>query len=54
MSANAGQVIDNKKVTDHHAIIPTKEVQNCSLSELPKGEMEILKLIAKHLLTRCV
>lgn len=51
VSANAGQVINSKKVTDHHAIIPTKEVQNGTLSELPKGELEILKLIAKRLLS---
>ena len=51
VSANAGQVVNSKKVTDHHAIIPTKEVQNCSISEIPKGELEILKLIAKRLLT---
>ncbi len=50
VSVNAGQVINSKKVTDHHAIIPTKEVQNVTFSELPKGEMEILKLIAKRLL----
>lgn len=51
VSANAGQVINSKKVTDHHAIIPTKEVQNCILFDLPQGELEILKLIAKRLLT---
>lgn len=51
VSANAGQVINSKKVTDHHAIIPTKEVQNCILFDLPKGELEILKLTAKRLLT---
>ena len=44
------QVINNKKVTDHHAIIPTKELQNCNFSELPKGELAILQLIASRLL----
>ena len=29
---HAGQVVDNKKVTDHHAIIPTRELQNCNLT----------------------
>ena len=51
VSVSAGQVINNRKVTDHHAIIPTKELQKCTLSELPIGEVEILKLIVQRLLT---
>lgn len=47
---NAKQVINSKKVSDHHAIIPTKEVQKCNFSELPKGELAILQLIATRLL----
>ncbi|MFR5291187.1 MAG: DNA topoisomerase 3 [Eisenbergiella sp.] len=43
------QVINNKKVTDHHAIIPTKEVLKYNLDELPKGELAVLKLIATRL-----
>ena len=46
---HAEQVVDNKKVTDHHAIIPTKELQKCNLSELPKGELAILQLISNRL-----
>lgn len=46
---HAKQVINSKKVSDHHAIIPTKELQKCNLSELPKGEAEILQLIATRL-----
>ena len=46
---NAKQVINGKKVTDHHAILPTKEIQRCNLSELPKGEQEVLKLISTRL-----
>ena len=46
---NAKQVIDNKKVTDHHAIIPTKELQKCNFAELPKGELAILQLISNRL-----
>lgn len=49
VSVNSQQVVDNKKVTDHHAIIPTKEVPNCNLSELPKGEFAILQLISNRL-----
>lgn len=46
---NAKQVINSKKVSDHHAIIPTKELQKCNLGELPKGELAILQLIATRL-----
>ena len=46
---NAKQVINGKKVTDHHAIIPTREVQKCNFSELPKGELAILQLISTRL-----
>ena len=41
--------MNNKKVTDHHAIIPTRELQKCNLSELPKGELAILQLISNRL-----
>ena len=47
---HAAQVVNNKKVTDHHAIIPTKELQNCNFAELPKGELAILQLIANRLM----
>ena len=46
---HARQVVDNKKVTDHHAIIPTRELQNCNLTELPKGELAVLQLISNRL-----
>jgi len=46
---HADQVVNNKKVTDHHAIIPTRELQKCNLSELPKGELAILQLISNRL-----
>ena len=43
-------VINSKKVTDHHAIIPTASVDKADLSELPNGEREVLRLIATRLL----
>ena len=46
---HAEQVVDNKKVADHHAIIPTRELQKCNLNELPKGELAILQLISTRL-----
>lgn len=42
-------VINNKKVTDHHAIIPTREVQHYKLDSLPNGEQAVLRLISKRL-----
>ena len=49
-SVNTSPVVNNKKVTDHHAIIPTKELQKCNFTELPKGEFAILQLIATRLM----
>ena len=47
---NIKSVINGKKVTDHHAIIPTASVDKVNLEELPSGEREVLKLIATRLL----
>ena len=44
------QVINDKKVSDHHAILPTRELQKCNFSELPKGELAVLQLICTRLL----
>ena len=44
------RVMDSKKVTDHHAIIPTMEIAATDLSALPEGEMKILSLSANRLL----
>ena len=49
ISIHAKQVVNGKKVTDHHAILPTKEVKNHHLSELPKGEQEVLNLVVTRL-----
>lgn len=45
------QVINSKKVTDHHAIIPTKSCKNASFNEIPSGELQICKMIAGRFLT---
>ena len=45
-SISMEQVTDNSKVTDHHAIIPTINIQSCDIHFLPLGEREILLLIA--------
>jgi len=44
------RVMDSKKVTDHHAIIPTMEIAKADLSAVPEGEMKILSLAANRLL----
>ena len=44
------RVMDSKKVTDHHAIIPTMEIAKADLSVVPEGEMKILSLAANRLL----
>lgn len=46
---NTAQVINGKKVTDHHAIIPTKTLEAAELAELPAGELAVLDLIALRL-----
>ena len=48
---HAKQVIHNKKVSDHHAILPTQSVAGADLSSLPAGEVSILRLIAARLLS---
>ena len=39
---NAAQVINGKKVSDHHAIIPTKTLESADLAALPSGELAVL------------
>ena len=50
ISCDAGAVINDKKVADHHAVIPTRNLQNADLSGLPVGERMILELVALRLL----
>ena len=44
------RVINNAKVTDHHAIIPTAQLENADISIVPESEKNILALIAVRLL----
>ena len=39
------RMINNSKVSDHHAIIPTLEIEKADLSAIPTGELNILKLV---------
>ena len=44
------QLCDSQKVTDHHAIIPTKAASWQDLTALPIGEQNILKLISRQVM----
>ena len=48
--ANAAQVVNNAKVSDHHALLVTMEAGHTDLSTLPTGERNILNMIAVRLL----
>ena len=39
------RLINNSKVSDHHAIIPTMELEKADLKTIPAGELNILKLV---------
>ena len=50
LPVNAARVIDGKKVTDHHALIPTQTFLTADLGALPSIERNLLALIAVRLL----
>lgn len=47
---NIGRLLNSKKVSDHHAILPTMEITKADLSKVPGGERQILSLIGEKLL----
>lgn len=47
---NVAQVIDNSKVTDHHALIPTAAIAGYDLLSLPAGERSLLTMLMVRLL----
>lgn len=47
---NIGNVINDAKVSDHHAIIPTMSIQGFDLSTLPETERNILILVCVRLI----
>lgn len=49
VTCDMAQVIDNSKVSDHHAIIPTLSVKGFDLAALPAGERDILTLVIVRL-----
>ena len=44
------RTVNREKVTDHHALLPTKSMANADLAALPAGERNVLRLIAARLL----
>ena len=44
-----GKVLNSKKVSDHHAIIPTMELAKTDLAALPESEKNILTLAGVRL-----
>ena len=46
-------LLDSKKVSDHHAIIPTMELAKADLATLPESERNILTLAGARLLMAC-
>ena len=47
------RLLDSKKVSDHHAIIPTMELAKADLAALPESERNILSLAGARLLMAC-
>lgn len=47
---DVGRVLDSRKVSDHHAIIPTVQIAHTDVKALPEGEYKVLSLIANRLL----
>ena len=45
------RITNNAKVTDHHAIIPTVQLEMQDISALPESEQKILRLVAMRLLS---
>lgn len=50
IKVDTNQVVDNSSVSDHHAILPTKEIAHVDFSALPTGERNLLYLIGTRLL----
>ena len=44
------RITNNAKVTDHHAIIPTVQLEKQNISELPESEQKVIHLVSMRLL----
>ena len=45
-----GRIVNSRKVSDHHAILPTRKMLQTDISGLPEGERNILRLIITRLM----
>lgn len=45
------RMLNSSKVSDHHAIIPTTQIEKADMVALPNGELNILKLIICRLIS---
>ena len=50
-SPDIGRVLNSRKVTDHHAIIPTMEITKQDMDALAEGEKKILSFISYRVLS---
>ena len=50
VTPDIARVTDNSKITDHHAILPTVQLEKQDVSALPQSEQKILNLIGMRLL----
>ena len=49
-SPEVSRLLDSGKVSDHHAVIPTREIGACDLAALPESERNLLTLAGARLL----
>ena len=49
-SPDVARLLNSKKVSDHHAMIPTAEIEKADFSALPESERNILSLMGVRLL----
>jgi DNA topoisomerase-3 len=50
LPVNAAQLVNDKKVSDHHAVIPTAQIASFDLVALPEAERNILVMVCVRLL----
>ena len=51
LNVSTAQVVNNSKVTDHHAIIPTPAMPKADISSLPTADKNILMMICTRLIS---
>ncbi len=49
LTAHTEQVMDDSKVTDHHALLPTSALSSDALLHLPTGERQLLEMVCARL-----